>query len=140
MGTREDKECENENGPRTAEIDPEPSIDRGLRRCWGSAADRHDEASSAEYLDVLVSKVGRQKELGRHGAQGGRRLHRRRLLAGLPSPGTCLQPEGGSRLLAVQERNLPRLVEQQGGAGAQGEAGGHVVGVAFASNRRAGWT
>ena len=32
------------------------------------------------------------------------------LTAGLPSPGTCLQPEGGSRLLAVQERNLPRLV------------------------------
>ena len=30
--------------------------------------------------------------------------------AGVPSPGTCLQPEGGSRLLAVQERNLPRLV------------------------------
>ena len=81
------------------------------------------------------------------------------LTAGLPSPGTCLQPEGGSRLLAVQERNLPRLVrppeqggrpadpqheeggggvEQQGGAGAQGEAGGHVVGVAPATNRRAG--
>ena len=32
------------------------------------------------------------------------------LTAGLPSSGTCLQPEGGSRLLAVQERNLPRLV------------------------------
>ena len=34
------------------------------------------------FLVLQVSEVGRQKELGWHGAQGGRRLHRRRLLAG----------------------------------------------------------